>query len=283
MVTSPVTTYVMAGLAREQVCTYMCPYARFQGVMFDKDTLIVAYDETRGERSEGRHKPSKGNMTHDERKEHGVGDCIDCGLCVQVCPTGIDIRNGMQYQCISCALCIDACNTIMDSINFPRGLIRYTSEKSLEGKRSNPFNLKNIGYAIGLLITAGLLVWGVATRSVVELSVEQIRQPLSVTLSDGRIENRYDVKINNKLSHPVTYEVVLEGLEGAELDLGGANLIKIEAEGFRKLFAKVRRDPKLSHHTQEEYNFVLKASVENEQILEKQVTIFYTPERLIVK
>jgi len=135
------TTFVMAGLAREQVCTYMCPYARFQGVMFDKDTLIIAYDDERGERQEGRQKPSKGLLNRDSRIEQNVGDCIDCGYCVQVCPVGIDIRNGMQYQCISCALCIDACDTIMDSIGYPRGLVRYSSEHALHHER--PTRLKS--------------------------------------------------------------------------------------------------------------------------------------------
>ena len=136
-----VTTFVMAGLAREQVCTYMCPYSRFQGVMFDEDTLIIAYDDQRGERENGRIKPVKGLLQQQQRAAKGHGDCIDCGYCVQVCPVGIDIRNGMQYQCISCALCIDACDTIMDSIKYPRGLIRYSSEHQLhvpDGAGINP-------------------------------------------------------------------------------------------------------------------------------------------------
>jgi len=141
-----VTTYVMAGLAREQVCTYMCPYARFQSVMFDRDTLIVSYDDKRGEGSAGRAKVAAGLKSRDERQARGVGDCIDCGYCVQVCPTGIDIRNGLQYQCIHCALCVDACDTIMDKMNWPRGLIRYTSENALEGKPTRLLKLKNIGY-----------------------------------------------------------------------------------------------------------------------------------------
>jgi cytochrome c oxidase accessory protein FixG len=111
------------GLAREQVCTYMCPYARFQSAMFDHDTLIVSYDDRRGEGAQGRTKLGKGLKTREERQAQGVGDCIDCGYCVQVCPVGIDIRKGLQYQCISCALCVDACDTIMDNLKWPRGLI----------------------------------------------------------------------------------------------------------------------------------------------------------------
>jgi cytochrome c oxidase accessory protein FixG len=116
------TTFVMAGLAREQVCTYMCPYARFQSAMFDHDTLIVSYDET-GRGHSGSDQAGQGSENPRERQAQGVGDCIDCGYCVQVCPVGIDIRNGLQYQCISCALCVDACDTIMDNLQWPRGLV----------------------------------------------------------------------------------------------------------------------------------------------------------------
>lgn len=237
------TTYVMAGLAREQVCSYMCPYARFQAVMFDSDTLIVAYDENRGERENGRQKPKKGLMTSAERDNAGVGDCIDCGYCVQVCPTGIDIRNGMQYQCTSCALCIDACNTIMTSIKFPIGLIKYSSEHALEGKKTQLFKAKNIGYAITLIASIVALVWSVATRTDTEMLVRQIRQPLSVTLSDGRIQNRYDIKINNKTTKPVVYRISIEGLDGAELDVGKFTDVHLAAQHSVKLNAKVRMSP----------------------------------------
>ena len=119
-----VATYGNAGFLREQVCKYMCPYARFQSAMFDKDTLIISYDEGRGE-------PRGGRKRSDDPKEKGLGDCIDCTLCVQVCPTGIDIRDGLQYECIACAACIDACDSIMDRMNYPRGLVRYTTENAL--------------------------------------------------------------------------------------------------------------------------------------------------------
>jgi cytochrome c oxidase accessory protein FixG len=115
-------TYINAGWLREQVCMYMCPYARFQAVMFDPDTLIVSYDAARGE-------PRGSRRRNSDPRAAGLGDCIDCELCVQVCPTGIDIRNGLQYECITCALCIDACDSVMDRMNYPRGLIRYTTEK----------------------------------------------------------------------------------------------------------------------------------------------------------
>jgi cytochrome c oxidase accessory protein FixG len=273
------TTYVMAGLAREQVCSYMCPYARFQAVMFDSDTLIVAYDEHRGERETGRQKPKKGLMTSAERDNAAVGDCIDCGYCVQVCPTGIDIRNGMQYQCTSCALCIDACNTIMTSIKFPTGLIRYSSEHALEGKKTRLFKAKNIGYALTLFATIILLVWSVATRSDIEMLVQQIRQPLSVTLSDGRVQNRYDIKINNKTTKPVKYKISIEGLKGAELDMGRFNVINLAAEHSVKLVAKVRISPNNIAKIRTKFNFVIKSTDSKVKKKVTQRNVFYVPEK----
>ena len=276
------TTYVMAGMAREQVCTYMCPYARFQAVMFDSDTLIVAYDEKRGEREKGRLKPAKGLMTSAERDNAEVGDCIDCGYCVQVCPTGIDIRNGMQYQCTSCALCIDACNKIMTSIKFPTGLIKYSSQHELEGKATKRFNVKNIGYAISLLATIILLVWSVATRSDLEMLVRQIRQPLSVTLSDGRVQNRYDIKINNKTSRPYTYQIRIEGLKNVELDMGKFSEIHVAAEHSVKLIAKVRMSPADVSKSNTRFNFVINSigSKIKQKVIQKNV--FYIPEKQLI-
>ncbi len=273
------TTYVMAGLAREQVCTYMCPYARFQAVMFDPDTLIVAYDEKRGEREKGRQKPAKGLMTEIQREEAGVGDCIDCGYCVQVCPTGIDIRNGLQYQCTSCALCIDACNTIMQSIKFKPGLVRYSSEHELEGKKTNWFKGKNIGYFVVLLITIGALVWSIANRSEVEMHVRQVRQPLSVTLSDGRVQNRYDIKINNKTSRVMRFNIRLEGITDAELDMGRFREIKLPAEHSVKLIAKVRANPKTVSNSRTPISFIIESIGEKPKITLVQQNTFYVPEK----
>lgn len=277
------TTYVMAGMAREQVCTYMCPYARFQAVMFDSDTLIVAYDEQRGEREKGRLKPAKGLMTSAERDNASVGDCIDCGYCVQVCPTGIDIRNGMQYQCTSCALCIDACNTIMTSIKFPTGLIKYSSEHDLEGKKTQLFKAKNIGYAAIMLLTVALLVWSVATRSDIEMLVRQVRQPLSVTLSDGRIQNRYDIKINNKTTKPVKYRISIEGLSGAELDMGRFSEVNIPAEHSVKVSAKVRIAAGKVSSSRTKFNFVINSVDSKVKQKVSQQNVFYVPEKQLIK
>ena len=271
------TTFVMAGLAREQVCTYMCPYARFQGVMFDKDTLIIAYDEERGERQQGRRKPSKGLLEREARIDQRVGDCIDCSYCVQVCPVGIDIRNGLQYQCISCALCIDACDTIMDSIGYPRGLIRYGSEHALHHEKATRLNLKNLGYATALLLTVAALVWSVVTRSDVELNVQQIRQPLSVQLSDGRIQNRYEIKVNNKTSSSMRYRLSMEGLNQAELDTGHFAEIEVPPERSITIQVKVRQDPEHASTTRQEFNFVLTPLGETAPQSVKHSSMFYNP------
>lgn len=204
------STFVMAGLAREQVCTYMCPYARFQGVMYDDHTMVVAYDKQRGEASNGRHKPDKQFLSLTQRQQQGWGDCIDCGYCVQVCPTGIDIRDGLQYQCISCALCIDACNNIMDATGFARDLIRYTSAQS--SSQVAWLRPKSLAYAAVLLISIGWLTWSIITRSPIEMRVEQVRQPLYVILSDGQVQNHYVMKINNKTSQSAKLTIDVQGI-----------------------------------------------------------------------
>lgn len=248
------TTFVMAGLAREQVCTYMCPYARFQSAMFDKDTLIVAYDEHRGEK---RHKITKGLKAREERQAQGVGDCIECGYCVQVCPTGIDIRNGLQLQCISCALCIDACDTIMDNLNWPRGLIRYASEHALEGKKTRILKPKTVGYGVVLIGAISMLTWSIATSAPYNAAVSQVRQPLYVTLSDGRIQNSYEIKLNNKITQPIRVAIAVEGLPGAELDLGALDKqITLEPQQRLRVWARVRVPPQPGEG-QRHFDFVI--------------------------
>ena len=235
------TTYVMAGIAREQVCTYMCPYSRFQSVMFDRDTLIVSYHGERGEGEKGRHKLVKGKKSQDERSEAGHGDCIDCGYCVQVCPTGIDIRNGLQIQCVSCALCIDACDTIMDSLGWQRGLVGYSSQRVEEGgQQARLLRPKVIGYLSVLIVALGLLVWSVGHQAPFDLGISQVRQPIFVRLSDGRIQNSYEIKVNNKTSHSMSMSFSLSGLPaGAELDMGRFQTVELRPEQRLRLSARV--------------------------------------------
>lgn len=239
------TTYVMAAIAREQVCTYMCPYARFQAVMFDQDTLIVSYDRARGEGGKGRSRMGKDLKTREARAKAGVGDCIDCGYCVQVCPTGIDIRNGLQIQCISCALCVDACDTIMDSMGWARGLVAYTSERRDQtGQQVRLLRPKVIAYAAVLFLAIGLLGWSVSQQAAFDFAVSQVRQPIFVRLSDGRIQNSYEIKVNNKTNKSLTLKFRATGLpEGAELDMGRFGEVSLHPEQRLRLAAKVRAMP----------------------------------------
>ncbi|MEE9494573.1 MAG: cytochrome c oxidase accessory protein CcoG [Gammaproteobacteria bacterium] len=241
------TTYVMAGLAREQVCTYMCPYSRFQAVMFDADTRVVTYDLIRGEGDKGRNKVTASLKKLDQRQQQGVGECIDCGYCVQVCPTGIDIRDGLQIECITCALCIDACDVIMCKLGWGKGLIRYTSENQTEGKKSPTFKLKNIAYGLFLLLAIAGLTWSVANQNPVDLSVVQVRQPLFVRLSDGRIMNSYNLRLENKTNKQVNMVLMIQGLAGAEIDTGQLKTITLKPQDTLKIHARIRWQP--SHST----------------------------------
>ena len=200
--------YVQAGLAREAVCQHMCPYSRFQGVMFDPTTANVSYDRQRGEPRNVKHQAG------------ATGDCIDCGICVQVCPTGIDIRDGLQYQCINCGLCIDACDQVMDKIGAPVGLIRFASERELAGQprpkglRSRP---RVALYASLLLTVSGLGVWTVSQRSPLLVDVLRDRGALLRETSEGRIENAYTLKLMNLDDVSRQFKVAVNGLPGLEI------------------------------------------------------------------
>jgi cytochrome c oxidase accessory protein FixG len=199
---------------REQVCKYMCPYARFQSAMFDRDTLIITYDDTRGEPRGARKKGS-------DHKARGLGDCVDCTMCVQVCPTGIDIRKGLQYECIACAACIDACDEVMDKVGYPRGLIRYDTQSGLEGKRKRVIRPRTMVYATLLaLLVAGFAVT-LSGRDVVGVDVIRDRNALFRERPDGRIENVYNVKLLNKDKEAHEFRISATGLEGVEIDYAG--------------------------------------------------------------
>jgi len=188
-------TYGNAGFLREQVCKYMCPYARFQTAMFDHDTLIISYDVARGE-------PRGARKKNAEPKALGLGDCISCQACVQVCPTGIDIRDGLQIECIACAACIDACDGVMDKMQYPRGLIRYTTENMIAGKPRRIVRPRILAYAGLLTALLATFAWGVAHRSALILEVLRDRNALYRESSDGGIENSYTVKLVNKTREP---------------------------------------------------------------------------------
>ncbi len=203
-------TYGNAGWMREQVCKYMCPYARFQGVMFDPDTLVITYDVKRGEPRGARSKSA-------DYREKGLGDCVDCGICVQVCPTGIDIRNGLQYECIGCAACIDACDQVMDKMGYPRGLIRYSTENAMAGKYPDTgilarlFRPRVLVYA-GVL-TAILVAFGATLYARVPLKVNIMRDRVAMVreAADGSIENVYRIQIINTAEHGHRYILTASG------------------------------------------------------------------------
>lgn len=248
------STYAAAGLMREQICTYVCPYGRFQSVMYEPETLAVHYDAKRGEATHGRAAARAGQRALDERREKGLGDCVDCGLCVQVCPVGIDIRDGLQYKCISCGLCIDACNTIMDSFNYPRGLIRYDSEKNLAlpapaAPHLHWKRLKIIGYGVAMILMSAYLVYSIGTRGSFDRAINQVRQPLYVVLSNGDIRNRYQIRITNKAGREQTYVISARGIPESALDLGNFREITVKPGHSGVVQASVRLAPELAAQT----------------------------------
>lgn len=204
-------TYGNAGWMREIMCTHICPYARFQSAMFDKDTFTVAYNSKRGEQRGPRSRKS----AREDNQQQGLGDCIDCHLCVQVCPTGIDIRNGLQYECINCGACVDACNGVMEKMNYPKGLISFTSETELAGGTTKIVRPKLVGYALVLIIMSGLLIFEIMTRVPLEVDIIRDRNSLYRETNDGLIENVYTLKILNKSQQSETYSISIVGFEGA--------------------------------------------------------------------
>lgn len=231
-------TYMNAGWLREQVCIHMCPYARFQSVMFDQDTLIVSYDEKRGEGEKGRG-PRKKNADY---KAEGLGDCIDCSLCVQVCPTGIDIRDGLQYQCIGCALCIDACDSIMDKMNYEKGLIRYTTETELEGGKTHFFRPRLIGYSLVLAIMITGFVYAMLSRTAVEIDVIRDRNSLYQPTPNDTFMNSYTLEMMNMSQEPQRYRLEIQGLETFSTDL--PDTIVLNSNELRALPIYIDVDPK---------------------------------------
>jgi cytochrome c oxidase accessory protein FixG len=203
-------TYGNAGYLREQVCKYMCPYARFQSAMFDKDTLIISYDEARGEPRGARRRGSSA-------RAQGLGDCIDCTVCVQVCPTGIDIRKGLQYECIACGACVDACDDVMDKMGSPRGLIRYTTENALHAGRTHIVRPRMMVYATLLTAAIGALCYSLFNRTPLILDVIRDRNALYREVRGDRIENAYTLKLINLDDKPHRYRLAVKGMTDIEL------------------------------------------------------------------
>lgn len=208
------STYIFAGFAREQVCTYMCPYARFQGAMFDVNTLIVSYDEFRGE-------------PRGKSKDGSNGDCVDCGRCTAVCPTGIDIRDGQQYQCITCALCIDACNDIMTKLKRPTGLIRYDTLNNMQARAAcKPENVAHVKllrprtmiYMALILLAGSFVLYTLSVgKKMLDINVLRDRNPLYIQLSNGDVRNAYTIHILNKYPTAKTFTLSVNGYNNGML------------------------------------------------------------------
>lgn len=210
-------TYLFAGVMREQVCKYMCPYARFQSVMFDPDTLVITYDEDRGE-------PRGTRKKGIDPRTVNKGDCIDCGICVQVCPTGIDIRKGLQYECIGCAACIDACDQVMDKMEYPRGLIRYSTENAVKkhwGRKEiigHVLRPRTLIYGGVLALVSLAFVWGLASREPLRVDILRDRTSLAREVEDGMIENVYRLQIMNMTETSRSFRLDVSGLRDARIN-----------------------------------------------------------------
>jgi len=235
-------TYGNAGYLREQVCKYMCPYARFQGVMFDPDTLIVTYDYDRGEPRGPRNKKA-------DYKALGMGDCVDCGICVQVCPTGIDIRKGLQYECIGCGLCIDGCNQVMEKMGYPRGLIRYSTENVMEHKYTEKSIVAHV-FRPRVLVYTGVLLAVIAAmfsilylRSPFKMNVMRDRVTLTREDEDGRIENLYRLQIMNTAEQPRRFYLRASGVDGLDLKSEVHQPIEVAPASSRMVPVSLLVDP----------------------------------------
>jgi len=244
-------TYGNAGWMREQVCIYMCPYARFQSAMFDKDTLIISYDEGRGE-------PRGSRKRGTDLRQAGLGDCIDCTLCVQVCPTGIDIRDGLQYQCIGCAACIDVCDQVMDKMGYPNGLVRYTTENAMQGVSTHVVRPRTIMYIILLGLLSFGLVYAITQRTPLELDIIRDRNSLYRETADGLVENVYTLKIINMDKQDHRYRLTVSGAEGLQLVMKDP-VIAVPAGEVLGLPVSVRVDPVVLERAASEIKFSLAA------------------------
>ena len=265
-------TYGNAGFMREQVCKYMCPYARFQSAMFDRDTLIVTYDEARGEGRGSRPRSDTPAQYHAK----GLGDCIDCGLCVQVCPTGIDIRNGLQYECISCAACIDVCDGVMDKMHYPRGLIRNSTQNGIDQKLSRTAMFRRVlrprilVYTTVLALVSGGLLWSLLSRASFRVDVIRDRGSIARMVGQGQIENVYRLQIMNATEHGQRYVLNVAGIEGARIVSDGD--VTVDAASSRWVPVRVQAPPNVATPGSHPMTFLITAQgTPPDEVTEKSV------------
>ncbi len=262
-------TYINAGFMREQVCKYMCPYARFQSAMFDDETLIISYDEKRGEP-----RGSRRSDVHTDYKLEGLGDCINCTMCVQVCPTGIDIRDGLQYECIGCSACIDVCDSVMEKMSYPKGLIRYTTQNAMEGKKSRILRPRIIIYFCILAFFSSLFMYTMLTRSTIDLNIIRDRNQL-YRETQGFIENIYTLKLINMDNEPHEYSISVEGVKDIIL-LKDKEFISVDAGDVKELPVRVRAREENLDGTSTPIYFTL-STTDEEELSIKQPAKFLGP------
>ena len=265
-------TYGNAGWMREQVCKYMCPYARFQSAMFDRDTLIISYDPERGE-------PRGPRARNVDYKGKGLGDCVDCGICVQVCPTGIDIRNGLQYECIGCAACIDGCDQVMDKMGYPRGLIRYSTENALEQKLDRAqtwrrvFRARSLIYMailVAIVIAAGT---SLALRVPLKLYVIRDRAAIAREVAGGEIENVYRLQIINTTEKAQRYEISVSGLH--DIHIAREAEVEVEPASNRVIPLELRVHAEREHLTPGTYRIEFEVrAVDDKRVKAEEKSVF---------
>lgn len=266
-------TYLFAGHLREQVCLYMCPYARFQGVMFDPDTLVITYDAERGE-------PRASRKKGDDYRASGKGDCVDCDLCVAVCPTGIDIRNGLQYECIGCAACIDACDQVMEKMDYPKGLIRYSTEHAIAehwGWKDILAHIVRPRVVIYSAILGAIVIafaWGLATKASLRVDVIRDRGTLAREVEDGLVENVFRLQVMNVSERAHRYAISVTGLE--KLDLVGERVLEVGPAETKSFVVSARVPPESGKQGSNTIYFDLE-SVDGDKASVHEKAIFVIP------
>jgi cytochrome c oxidase accessory protein FixG len=259
-------TYFLAGYLREQVCFWLCPYARIQGVMYDRDTILPTYDLKRGE-PRGKLKAIKAG-----------GDCIDCNMCVAVCPTGIDIRNGQQEGCITCGLCIDACDSVMEKVGKPKGLIRYASMMEMAGEHAKRLiqRPRVIIYSAIILLSISGIIYGLSTLSAIDWHILHQRQPLYIVMSDGSVQNKYTLKILNKTKDDMTVRITTEGVEGLVLS-GVPETLVLKSDRLVPFDLYVRVKPERLQEEHTPITFVMQNVAQPNMVFKAQSVVVRPP------
>jgi cytochrome c oxidase accessory protein FixG len=260
-------TYLNAGWLREQVCKYMCPYARFQSVMYDDHTMLVTYDHLRGENRGAR-------KTNSDYQSQGLGDCIDCNWCVQVCPVDIDIRDGLQAECIDCGLCVDACNNVMDKMGYARGLIRFTTQDIINGGKKHIWRPRFIGYLISSIVITGLFIGMTANRTPLSVDVVRDRGSHLFHLANQRVENVYTVKINNMDRGQQRYQISLKGNPAYQFK--GMRTVTLEESEVLAVPIRVSIPRDKVERSNDSF-FIVVTSLQQPEISAQQLTRFLAP------